>query len=164
MWGNKPKEAQYKQHKISLYPQPRNIAKMSDVGETKTETALKKSKEIVQNCFFPPEEIQRQVKNPQMFLEVGRVWHIPIAAKKQVEDWLNVTSYSSLKSCIVLTPWLLTLCLAVRNDFGEALAYTGWECCCPELAAPHTEQLQPDRARHCSPTHQEQGQDCPAGT
>lgn len=49
MWANKPKEAQYKLNKISLYPQPRNIAKMSDVGETKTETALKKLKETVQN-------------------------------------------------------------------------------------------------------------------
>lgn len=27
----------------------------------------------------------------------------------------------------------------VRNDFGEALAYTQWECCHPELAVPHTE-------------------------
>lgn len=49
MWGNKPKESHYKQNKISLHLQPRNIAKMSDVGETKTETALKKAKEIVQN-------------------------------------------------------------------------------------------------------------------
>lgn len=55
MWGNKPKEAQYKQNKISLHLQPRNIAKMSDVRETKTETALKKPKEIVQKLPFPEE-------------------------------------------------------------------------------------------------------------
>lgn len=49
MWGNEHKEAQYQQNKISSHPQPRNIAKMSDVGETKTEVDLKKLKEIVQN-------------------------------------------------------------------------------------------------------------------
>lgn len=49
MWGNQPKEAQYKPNKITSYPQPRNTAKTSDVDETKTETALKKLKEIVQN-------------------------------------------------------------------------------------------------------------------
>lgn len=34
----------------------------------------------------------------------------------------------------------------------------------PELAVLHTEQLQPNRARHCSPTGLEQRQGWPAGT
>lgn len=41
MWGNEPKEAQHKLNEISLYPQPRNTANMSDVGEIKTATVLK---------------------------------------------------------------------------------------------------------------------------
>lgn len=51
-----------------------------------------------------------------------------------------------------------------RKDFGEALAHTRWEHCCPELTVPHTQELQPNRARLCSPTGLEQEQDWPAGT
>lgn len=83
MWGNEPKETQYKQNKNNSYPQPRNIAKMSDVGETKT-NRFKEAEGNSSKLLFP-KEIKGQVKNPQTFLEVGRVWHIHIAAKKQVK-------------------------------------------------------------------------------
>lgn len=48
--GNEPEEAQYKPNEISSYPQPRNTAKMSDVGEIKTATVLKKLKELAEKA------------------------------------------------------------------------------------------------------------------